>query len=146
MTKNFAEGVFSLNTGDVVYEHGDLWAMYVASPKAIHVILKDCLISVVTIPEEQSLAVVLEEVKELIHSRSERLNNMDNLIIDWDYVRSIVGNNEQLVETEGHQDNCITFEFHGTCVYDPFHDESLRFSVEPIEYYGQYFIASDFIR
>lgn len=35
-----------------------------------------------------------------------------------------------------------TFVFDGVCIEDPFYDESMRFTVDPVSYYGEAFLSS----
>ena len=41
-------------------------------------------------------------------------------------------------------DKCVSFEFKGYIIYDPFKDEKGKKEVDPIEYYGKAYEDSDF--
>lgn len=61
--------------------------------------------------------------------------------------KEIANNNNKVWEqAEGRDvtDQMITFEFNDVTIFDPFVDESGRFDVDPISYYGSAFLNSKF--
>lgn len=61
-------------------------------------------------------------------------------------LRKIVEANEKIIDETKDTIGCISFEFNGTSITNPFADESSINSVDPIEYYGKAFLESKFMK
>jgi len=57
--------------------------------------------------------------------------------------RQIVDKNKRLSE-EGKVDKCVSFEYKGYKILNPFKDETGTKKVDPKQYYGEYYDNSDF--
>ena len=60
--------------------------------------------------------------------------------------QEIAEKNRRLAEETGNTDQCVGFIWNDHFIIDPFMDETGRFSVDPIEYYGDAFKSSDFAK
>ena len=51
-----------------------------------------------------------------------------------------------LEKNPGDYSKCVSFDYNGVTIVDPFMDESCTKDVDPVKYYGDAFLNSDFAR
>lgn len=71
-------------------------------------------------------------------------NFKDNHELRMEYAKLIAHHNEKIVAESGESSDCISFEFEGISIHNPFADTSGMYEVDPIEEYGESFINSPF--
>jgi hypothetical protein len=76
-------------------------------------------------------------------------SSIDPNILDMDKIREI--GEKQFVESgetsdPKFEDKCISFDYKDITIINPFMDETGRFEVDPIKYYGDAFLNSDFAK
>lgn len=78
-----------------------------------------------------------------------RKSSIDPKMLDMDKIREI---GQKQMEDSGNTNDpdfdkkCIHFEYQDIRIVDPFTDETGRFEVDPVEYYGEKFLNSDFAK
>lgn len=75
--------------------------------------------------------------------------SVDPSKLDMDKIRQI--GDKQFIESGETDDpnfdqKCIHFDYKGIHILDPFTDETGSFEVDPISYYGEAFLNSDFAK
>ena len=58
----------------------------------------------------------------------------------------IAQKNEKIVKETGETTECVGFEWQGFFITNPFKDETGRVEVDPVKYYGESFMNSDFAK
>lgn len=58
-------------------------------------------------------------------------------------IKQIAEDQTQRFDKTGEMNGIISFEFEGTTIINPFEDETGRFEVNPVEYYGDAFLSSE---
>lgn len=72
---------------------------------------------------------------------------MKNRPIDWERVRRIAQQNAEYVERNSDTEGLnFVFQFEGVCIHNPFVSLCGRFAVEPVDYYGDAFLNSPFVK
>lgn len=60
--------------------------------------------------------------------------------------QEIADKNHKIIQETGDTAGCVSFEWHGSSITDPFYDESSVNPVDPVEYYGDAFLNSPFAK
>lgn len=66
----------------------------------------------------------------------------DNHELRMKYAELLANTNNEIML--GSEEPIVYFEFEGVAIHDPFTEESGRFEVDPVEYYGEAFLNSAF--
>ncbi len=67
--------------------------------------------------------------------------------MDLNHARQIGERQQQFFDTHGrYPKDCISFEFDGVAIINPFTDTEARSEVDPVAFYGEAFLNSAFVK